>query len=129
MGLDKIIDRIEDKIEEYEENMDDDVPPWYGKDEDSGESKVEEPTKTKSQGDSFELQEGDNQITILVKLPGVPEDNIELKSDGDSLYIEIEETDNFDERKYEYELPEDADVQSISADYNNGLLEVTVDRE
>ena len=136
MGFKKILDRIEDKLEEYEEEMDEeDVPPWYG----SGNSDEESSTETGGNGassmnsssvGSFNLSEEEDEVTIRILLPGVPEDNIEVTLEETGvLLIEVEESETVDERSYKYELPENADPSSIQADYEQGLLVITVSRD
>lgn len=135
MGFKKILDRIEDKLEKYEEEMDEDeVPPWYGSESEEEEDSTEEdPTEDESPDmttvGSFNLDEDDEEVTIRILLPGVPEDNIEVTLEEDGvLLIDVEESETVDERNYQYELPEDADPTSIQADYDQGLLVITVGR-
>lgn len=133
MGFKKILDRIEDKLEEYEDEMDeDDIPPWYGKEKSDSSTETEESdtsgTDVSSVG-SFNLDEGEDEVTIRIVLPGVPEDNIEVTlGETGVLRVDVDESQTVDERSYEYELPEDADPSSIQADYDQGLLVVTVSR-
>lgn len=135
MGFNKILDKIENKLEEYEENMDGEAPPWYG---DKGhhtssdtetKSSDQNQTRTSSGADGeFELVESEGEVQIMLELPGVPEDNIEIRADADTMYIDVEETDKTDERTYEYELPDDAEAGTIDASYENGLLEISISR-
>lgn len=129
MGFKKILDRIEDKIEEYEDEMDEDeVPPWYGSgnDEQTDESSGDDMTSV----GSFNLDEGDDEVTIRILLPGVPEDNIEVSlEETGALRIDVEESETVGERNYEYNLPDNAVLDSIDADYDQGLLLITVSRD
>lgn len=134
MGFKKILDRIEDKLEKYEEEMDEDeVPPWYGSkgetDSATGEDSTGDESPDMTTVGSFNLDEDDEEVTIRILLPGVPEDNIEVTLEEDGvLRIDVEESETVDERNYQYELPEDADPTSIQADYDQGLLVITVGR-
>jgi HSP20 family molecular chaperone IbpA len=132
MGFDRILDKIENKLEEYEKEMDEDeIPPWVGSEERSEEVESDSNDTSGNMGDTFgafDLEETASEVTINLALPGVPEDNIELTLESSDLQINVEDSENFDERTYEYELPEDAETSSIEADYVNGLLTITVQR-
>jgi HSP20 family molecular chaperone IbpA len=139
MGFNRIFDKLEDKLKEYEQNMDEEeIPPWVGsKDkrksdadsDNSGENTENDQSKNLNNSvGAFDLEETDSHIKINVALPGVPENNIELTREDSNLKINIEGSDRVEERTYEYQLPDDADKSSIEADYVNGLLTVTIQR-
>lgn len=130
MGFNKILDRIEDKLEKYEENMDGEAPPWYGEEEAEDDSN-DDGTTTRTEGgnETFELVEQDDEVRILVELPGVPEDSIELRANEDRMYVDVEGTRTVEDRTYEYEFSEEDDPSTIEATYENGLLEVTFERD
>ncbi len=84
------------------------------------------------------VKEGDS-FKIYAELPGMEKDKIKLMVENDTLTISGERTRN-DEDKREFvrserfygtftrsfSLPENIDKSGISADYKNGLLEVTL---
>lgn len=130
MGFNKILDRIEDKLEKYEENMDGEAPPWYGEKgaEDDSDDDGTTSTRTESGNETFELVEQDNEVQILVELPGVPEDSIDIKANEEKMRIEVEGSRTVDDRTYEYEFSEEDDPSTVEATYENGLLEVDFER-
>ncbi len=71
--------------------------------------------------------ETDNEIQVIAEMPGVKKEDIELKATERSLEIKAEgET-----RKYHevVSLPADVDPDSAKARYNNGVLEVILQKK
>jgi len=66
------------------------------------------------------------QVRLVADLPGVEKDGIELKCDGKTLTISAASPHReYDER---VRLPARVDEHSASATFNNGILEVTMDK-
>lgn len=76
---------------------------------------------------------------IMVELPGMDKDKIKVVSENGLLTISGERTRGTDEQKEllrserfygnfsrSFKLPETVEISGISADYKNGLLEVTL---
>jgi HSP20 family protein len=73
-----------------------------------------------------DIYEEDDQVRLVADLPGVEKDAIELKCDGKTLTISATSPHReYDER---IRLPARVDEHSASASFNNGILEVTVDK-
>jgi HSP20 family protein len=74
-----------------------------------------------------DVHETDEEIRVVADVPGVDKDAIDLKCDGTALTIDA----TSDQREYHerLSLPARVDEHSASATYNNGILEVTFDRE
>jgi HSP20 family protein len=72
-----------------------------------------------------DVHETDDDVRVVVDLPGVEKDAIDLKCDGKVLTIRAR-TDyrEYDER---VTLPTRVDEHSATATYNNGVLEVVFD--
>jgi HSP20 family protein len=72
------------------------------------------------------IEEKDN-VKIIVELPGVSRDNINLKSTDGKLEIKVDAAG----RRYHkvIELPCEVKPLSAKANYKNGVLEVTLDRK
>lgn len=71
------------------------------------------------------FDEGD-VIRLVADLPGVDKDAIELKCDGEVLTISAaSDRREYDER---IRLPARVDEHSAKASFNNGVLQVTLDR-
>ncbi|SEA23889.1 HSP20 family protein [Haloplanus vescus] len=73
-----------------------------------------------------DIYEDDEEVRLVADLPGVEKDAIELKCDGKTLTISATSPHReYDER---VRLPARVDEHSASATFNNGILEVTVDK-
>jgi len=68
----------------------------------------------------------DGNITVTAEMPGIEKENIELETGGDFLVINVEKG----ERKYykELELPSKVVAGMARAKYNNGVLEITLQK-
>jgi HSP20 family protein len=67
-----------------------------------------------------------HEIVITAELPGVAESDISIRFEGDAMTIET-----LGERHYvkEVDLPSAVDPKSLKQSYNNGVLEVRVDKQ
>jgi HSP20 family protein len=73
-----------------------------------------------------DVYETSDQVRLVADLPGVDKDGIELKCDGETLTISAASPHReYDER---VRLPARVDEHSAAASFNNGILEVTVDK-
>lgn len=74
-----------------------------------------------------DIHERPDELRVIADLPGVAKDDIQLKCDGRVLVISAaNDRRQYDER---VELPALVDENSASAKYNNGVLEVVLERE
>ena len=75
-----------------------------------------------------DIIEEDDKIIVVAEMPGVEKKKIKLKATKNSITI-IGSDDN-DERKYEItlDLPASIDPDHAKARYNNGILEVTLEK-
>lgn len=69
----------------------------------------------------FDVLSNDNEITVVVELPGVEKNEINVEAAATELSIETTGT-----RKYKKnaELPDEIDPSSVTSTFNNGVLEV-----
>lgn len=74
-----------------------------------------------------DIHEHDEEIRVIADLPGVEKDDIQLQCDGRTLTIRAAN----DRRQYDehIDLPVPVDERTAQATYNNGVLEVVLDRE
>lgn len=91
---------------------------------------------------SIDISETDNQYMIDVEVPGMRKEDIDLNIENNTLTISGErkfekKEDNKQYHRVEshygsfsrsFTLPENVKVDSISASYNNGILNITVDK-
>lgn len=96
--------------------------------------------------DSFipgiDISETDNQFLISAELPGMEKDNIEISLDNGRLSISGERKFEHEEdgKKFHrvetrygsfnrsFQLPDNVDEESIQATYENGLLNISIDK-
>lgn len=66
----------------------------------------------------------EDRVVVIVELPGVEEDDIQVKVEGDILEVSASTRD----RRYEKEvlLPSAVDAGSLERPYRNGVLEITL---
>ena len=74
-----------------------------------------------------DIHEQPEEIRVIADLPGVAKNEIELKCDGRILTIRA----NSDRREYDerIDLPSRVNEASAQASYNNGVLEVILERQ
>ena len=99
-------------------------------------------TRQTSFAPSIDISETDKQFLIDVELPGINKDDIELNVENNTLTIsgerKFEKKD--DGKQYHrveshygsftrsFTLPDNVKTDSINATYNNGILNITVDK-
>lgn len=73
-----------------------------------------------------DLIEGKEDVKIIVELPGVEKKDIQLEAGEESLSINVDT----EKRKYskDVKLPCKVQPETTKANYNNGVLEVTIQR-
>lgn len=90
----------------------------------------------------LDIAETDKAYQLAVDLPGVNAEDIELSAEEDALVIRAERKEHKDEEGVRFHrverrtgrfermltLPGDADTDNISAEFKNGVLEITVPR-
>jgi HSP20 family protein len=87
-----------------------------------------------------DILEKDNMFFVRTELPGITENDFELKLDGNTLTIKAEKKMESEDSGYNYHqiegfygtytrsfnLPDTVDAEKISASYNNGVLTITI---
>ncbi|MFW6003961.1 MAG: Hsp20/alpha crystallin family protein [Halanaeroarchaeum sp.] len=75
----------------------------------------------------LDIYEENETVRVVADIPGVDKEAIDLKCDGEELTIDAAGP----EREYaeRVRLPVTVDEHSASATYNNGVLEVTFERQ
>mgnify|MGYP000572025286 CR=1 FL=1 len=74
----------------------------------------------------LDVYEEDDSLRVVADIPGVDQQDIDLKCDGEVLTLDA--VGNVREYRERVRLPARVDEHSASASYNNGILEVTFDR-
>jgi HSP20 family protein len=74
----------------------------------------------------FSVHRTDNELRVVGDLPGIDRDGIDIKCDGRTLTV----TARSNRREYEerLDLPVRVDEHSATASFNNGVLEVVLER-
>lgn len=97
--------------------------------------------ETRSQWNpAVDILERDGSLILQAELPGMTENQIELKIDGNNLILKGERKMRSEDKKENYHriessygsftrtfmLPETVDADRVSAEYKNGILTVTL---
>ena len=74
----------------------------------------------------IDVMEQDNNVIIIAELPGVKKDEIKVKVTDYTVTIQVESTD----RKYakELDLPAPVEIETVKTSYNNGILEIQLQK-
>ncbi len=94
-------------------------------------------------GIPVDIQEDDETVTVTADMPGVEKEDINLKADEDGISITAEHEASVEEENEKYvrkerqrrtyqrtvNWPTDIDPESVAAHYENGVLEITADKE
>ncbi len=83
------------------------------------------PAAPQQQGNGvhYDVHETDDEVRVVADLPGVTKDAIDLQCDGQTLTIDAAGGDR--EYHERIRLSRRVDEHSASANYNNGILEVS----
>lgn len=85
----------------------------------------------------------DNQYVIEVAAPGIKKEDISIKLENNKLVIALESKDEKNEKNVNYTIkefgftsfsktffvPKDIEAEKINADYNNGVLSVSIPKK
>lgn len=110
--------------------------PWHRREDDTGWPAIFEAHG----GPAVEVTEDSDAIIVKAELPGLEKDDFEVEIEGDRLVIRGEKRAEKEEKKKGYYYTErsfgsfyraiplacDVDTKSISADYEKGILTVTL---
>lgn len=73
-----------------------------------------------------DVQETEDEVRVVADLPGVEKSDISLQCDGE--FLTVSAASNVREYDERIQLPARVDPESGAATYNNGILEVVLDR-
>lgn len=90
-----------------------------------------------------DIQEEDNEYVLTADMPGVEKDQINVKADENSVEITAETEQEIKEENEKYvrkerssrtfrrsvSWPSQVDPESVSAEYENGVLEITAEKQ
>jgi len=94
--------------------------------EEFGNAAPETPGEESAREPLTDIIEEKERIRVIVELPGVDKDDIQLHVEDRLLDISVDKEDRKFSKKLE--LPSAVDPDSASASYKNGVLEVTLKR-
>ena len=69
----------------------------------------------------------DNEVKVVVEIPGVNKENIKINAYDNSLEIMT----NDPQKKYHrvIDLPQEADIETVKSTYKNGILEIVFNKK
>lgn len=132
MGIDKIFDRLDEKLKEMEDNIDEeDIPAWTGtkKKDNSGEEDSNSVDSDEVDGIPSEVsyKSDDDKIVIEIELPGYSPDNISAQfNESDNLIVEADGNGQRDDKDYQFELPDNASQNHTESKFSHGLLQIVI---
>lgn len=136
--FDEIMRRIEDMVEQMVEDMgiDSDMfkPSIYGFSiiqSEGGKPEVHEfgfsPDGSGVLEPFVDVVESESQVHVMMELADVKEEDISTRCSGTRVTVRVEARGGV-EQSYNVELPAKVDPESSRVTYNNGLLEITLDK-
>lgn len=92
---------------------------------------------------SIDIAESEGQVIIKAEIPGVAPKDLEISLSGNTLYLRGEKQDEREEKGEQYyhversfgaferalELPPGINPEEVNAEYNNGVVTITLKRE
>lgn len=92
---------------------------------------------------NLDIRESDKEYTVTLEMPGVNKDDVDVEVRGDALIVRGEKRneETHEEGQYQYTersygsfqraltLPEDADSENIKANFDNGVLKISLPRQ
>ena len=74
-----------------------------------------------------DVRETDENVKVIAELPGVEKGDVDLETNENHLVIKVDT----EKRKYykDVDLPTTVDPETATANYNNGVLEVVLDKK
>ncbi len=92
---------------------------------------------------NVDVKETDDSYIIEAELPGLTEKDVEVKVENRNLFISTVKEEKKEEKKENYlikerssfsfsrnfSLPEDADTESITGTFKNGVLSITINKK
>lgn len=92
-----------------------------------GDNEVGDTPGTGGKTTHIDVMEEENQIHVVADMPGVSKEDIELKIEGNILTVKAENEDrSYHER---VNLPGGVDPDSADASYNNGVIQITLEKQ
>ena len=74
--------------------------------------------------------ETDKEVKVVVEMPGVSKEDIKINAYDGTLEVMTDPTEGTARRYHEtIELPEEADIATAKSKYNNGILEITLNKK
>ena len=91
----------------------------------------------------LDIRESEKEYTVTLEMPGVSKDDVDVEIRGDALIVrgEKKNEESHDAGQYQYTersygsfqraltLPEDADSENIKANFDNGVLKISLPRQ
>ena len=87
----------------------------------------EQPSISSEREPLVDISSTDKEVKVIVEMPGIKKENIKINAYENSLEIISDDP----QRKYhkEIDLPLEADIETVKSIYNNGILEIVINKK
>ena len=87
----------------------------------------EQPSISSEREPLVDISSTDKEVKVIVEMPGIKKENIKINAYENSLEI----ISNDPQRKYHkvIDLPLEADIETVKSIYNNGILEIVINKK
>ena len=93
----------------------------------AGRGLFEQPSISSEREPLVDISSTDKEVKVIVEMPGIKKENIKINAYENSLEIISDDP----QRKYHkvIDLPLEADIETVKSIYNNGILEIVINKK
>ena len=78
---------------------------------------------------TYNVSESEDSVTITTDMPGVKESDIRVASENGILSVSAQRKDGTRSYSYSWSLPETVNVEGIAAEYEDGVLTLSLPKQ
>ena len=78
---------------------------------------------------TYNVSESEDSVTITTDMPGVKESDIRVASENGILSVSAQRKDGTRSYSYSWTLPDTVNVEGIAAEYEDGVLTLTLPKQ
>ena len=93
----------------------------------AGRGLFEQPSISSEREPLVDISSTEKEVKVIVEMPGIKKENIKINAYENSLEIISDDP----QRKYHkvIDLPLEADIETVKSIYNNGILEIVINKK